>query len=291
MVNPTREEELAVEDLLDGLNIPTRQDMNGLELSNRLYSEDGVSYLTATVLGHTTHNRPVARSATFILTEKTLVTVRYHEMTAFDLLKIRLTTARSRIQTPMALLIEMIETIIAHDADVLEDLGADLDEVSHKIFNHEDATSDLKSCIHTLGRKGDVIGKLKESLLSLDRLLAYMAVVLNSKTQNTEARLAVKTLSRDLSGLADYASFLSNKVNFLLDATLGMITNAQNGIIKIFSVAAVIFLPPTLIASIYGMNFVHMPELQWQYGYPMALGLMVFSAIAPYLFFKARKWL
>lgn len=101
----------------------------------------------------------------------------------------------------------------------------------------------------------------------------------------------VKTLARDIRSLSDHASFLSQKITFLLEATLGMINIEQNAIIKIFSVAAVVFLPPTLIASMYGMNFKHMPELEWLVGYPFALVLMVLSAILPYMFFKSRGWL
>jgi len=104
-------------------------------------------------------------------------------------------------------------------------------------------------------------------------------------------RERLKTVARDIRSLSDHDGFLSQKINFLLDATLGMISIEQNGIIKIFSVAAVVFLPPTLVASIYGMNFEFMPELQWPYGYPFALGLMVVSMLLPYLYFKRRGWL
>ncbi|TIU17101.1 MAG: magnesium transporter, partial [Mesorhizobium sp.] len=106
-----------------------------------------------------------------------------------------------------------------------------------------------------------------------------------------EIRQRIKLVQRDATFLSDHATFLSNKINFLLDATLGLINLEQNQIIKIFSVAAVVFLPPTLVASIYGMNFDAMPELKWLLGYPFALGLMVLSAVVPYLFFKRRGWL
>jgi magnesium transporter len=149
---------------------------------------------------------------------------------------------------------------------------------------------DFQKILSRLGRAGDLASKVRESLVSLGRLLAFAIQGTQARGRKTgSARL--KTIGRDVASLSDYAAFLNNKVGFLLDATLGMINIEQNAIIKIFSVAAVVFLPPTLIASIYGMNFAHMPELGWPLGYPLALALMVVSAILPYLYFKRRGWL
>ena len=142
-----------------------------------------------------------------------------------------------------------------------------------------------------VGRQGDLNSKARESLVSLGRLTAFLASSADGHGAAAEVRGRLKTLGRDAGALADHASFLSNKITFLLDATLGMINIEQNAIIKIFSVAAVVFLPPTLVASIYGMNFRHMPELTWMPGYPMALGLMVLSAVLPFVYFKRRGWL
>jgi magnesium transporter len=122
-------------------------------------------------------------------------------------------------------------------------------------------------------------------------VIVFLAASASAKPTTKEGKLRVKTLSRDTRFLSEHALSLTGKLNFLLDATLGMISIDQNAIIKIFSVAAVVFLPPTLIASIYGMNFVVMPELQWLAGYPFALGLMVLSAVLSYWFFKSRGWL
>ena len=141
-----------------------------------------------------------------------------------------------------------------------------------------------------IGRKGDMLTMARESLLTIVRLTSFHQASGNSK-QARDLRQELKILQRDASALSDHASFLSNKINFLLDATLGLINLEQNQIIKIFSVAAVVFLPPTLVASIYGMNYDIMPELHWSYGYPFALGLMILSAIFPYLFFKRKGWL
>ena len=150
---------------------------------------------------------------------------------------------------------------------------------------------DFQSILKAIGRQGDLLSMLRDSLATHDRLFSFFANVANQRHCDRDTKAAIKTLSRDAASLSDHASYLSQKIVFLLDATLGLISIEQNAIIKIFSVAAVIFLPPTLVASVYGMNFEFMPELNWAYGYPYALGLMVFSAVVPYLFFKRRGWL
>ncbi|MFN0194829.1 MAG: CorA family divalent cation transporter, partial [Aestuariivirga sp.] len=152
----------------------------------------------------------------------------------------------------------------------------------------------LETLIENIGEEGDFTSKMRESLVSIGRVIAFMQAIMDQVRQSKEMkenRARVKILQRDIVSLTDHASFLNGKISFLLDAVLGMISIEQNGIIKIFSVAAVVFLPPTLVASIYGMNFVHMPEIPWAYGYPMALGVMLLSAILPFLYFKVKGWL
>ncbi len=151
---------------------------------------------------------------------------------------------------------------------------------------------DLQSLIDQLGQKGDFLSSIRESLVSISRLVAYhSALETQSRKPTKETRQLAKLLQRDATSLGDHATFLSGKINFLLDATLGLINLEQNQIIKIFTVASVVFLPPTLVASVYGMNFQAMPELQWQLGYPWAVVLMILSAALPFLYFKRRGWL
>ena len=148
--------------------------------------------------------------------------------------------------------------------------------------------------IENIGEEGDFTSKMRESLVSIGRVVAFMTALVDQMKQTREMkdnRARIRILQRDIQSLTDHASFLSAKISFLLDAVLGLISIEQAGIIKIFSVAAVVFLPPTLVASIYGMNFRVMPELQWGHGYPMALALMVLSAILPFLYFKQKGWL
>jgi magnesium transporter len=291
LCEPSRDEERALEALLGGIDIPTREDVQEIELSNRLYFEKGTLYLTATLLGHDDpDNKPVARGVSFILTAKTLVTVRYHALTAFDIGRTRL-QRQDENPNPLSVLVLLLESVIGHGADIIETLANELDELSHCIFGDTNPDQDLQALLRALGRKGDVIGMMKESLVSVDRMLAFINVATSEQDTPRDLILRLQSLNRDQGGLGDHVTFLSNKVNFLLDASLGLIANAQNNIIRILSVAAVIFLPPTLIASIYGMNFAHMPELNTTYGYGFALLAMAVSAVAPYFYFKKRKWL
>jgi magnesium transporter len=150
---------------------------------------------------------------------------------------------------------------------------------------------DYQAVLYQIGGQGDLVSDLADSLMTLDRLIAFMTLASAQRELGKDSRARLKSLSRDIRFLAVHAGSLSQKVTFLLDATLGMISIEQNAIIKIFSVAAVVFLPPTLIASIYGMNFIKMPELNWWFGYPLALGLMVMSAGLSLWFFRSRRWL
>jgi magnesium transporter len=179
-------------------------------------------------------------------------------------------------------------------ADLLERVQSELDQVSFAIFPRDGlatpSSANLHALIRQIGADGDLVSKARESLVSFQRILMYVqqsSVVTLSQDQ----RGRFKSTLRDVQSLSDHASFLGNKIQFLLDAVLGLINLEQNSIIKIFSVAAVMFLPPTLVASIYGMNFHHMPELDKPWGYPMALAAMVASAVVPYIYFRRKGWL
>ena len=192
------------------------------------------------------------------------------------------------------ILATLLEAIVDRLADVLERIGRDILDVSEGIFhplanNASRRGRDYQLILRKIGRKEELISNIQDSLISLQRLTGFFGNAVLKEDKSTGVRTRVKTVSRDVASLSDYASFLSQKVTFLLDATLGMINIEQNGIIKIFSVAAVVFLPPTLVASVYGMNFKVMPELGWHLGYPFALILMVISAVLPFLIFQAPR--
>jgi magnesium transporter len=192
-------------------------------------------------------------------------------------------------------LVGLLEAIIDREADRVERIQGEVDKLSHTIFDAKGGertrTRRFDVNIRTIGREGELTSRSRESLLSLDRLLTYLAHAMSERGDDKPLRARVKTAGRDVQSLADHIGYLSAKITFLLDATLGMINNEQNTIIKIFSVLAVALMPPTLVGTIYGMNFKHIPELDWLLGYPFALALMVASALLPWLYFKRKGWL
>jgi magnesium transporter len=285
LVNPTDAEEALIEQCIN-LNIPTREEMQEIELSSRLYEENDVLFMTATMVAHSETQMPQQEAVTFVLTENQLITIRYIEPQAFKLFASRV--PRLKINQPDFFLTELLDAAIDRLADVLELISHQLEAYSHSIFQlNGSPNANYQTLIKQLGLNGELNTKIVESLVTFSRLILFF----DQSKEGSKNHLRLMTLSKDISSLSDHAHFLSNKVSFLLEATLGMVQIEQNAIIKIFSVAAVIFLPPTLIASMYGMNFQVMPELSWKYGYVFAIGLMLFASWLPFKYFKYRKWL
>jgi magnesium transporter len=295
LLDPTAEEDRFTEQCL-GISIPSREEMLDIEPSARLYNEAGAEFMTITALARLDTDEPAKTPVTFILGRNLLVTVRYADPRPFRLFELRALKVNGRsYATGEMVMAGILEAFIDRLAQVLEGTGDEIDTISREVFRNKAKNAtvkarDLQSLIEQIGRKGDILTLARESLLSIVRLTSFHQATGNGRAAR-DLRQELKVLQRDAIALSDHASFLSNKINFLLDATLGLINLEQNQIIKIFSVAAVVFLPPTLVASVYGMNYDIMPELHWTYGYPFALGLMVLSAILPYLFFKRKGWL
>jgi magnesium transporter len=294
LLGPTAEEEDELEAKL-GIDLPTREEMEEIEISSRLYYENGAAYMTATLPAQADRDNPQMAPVTFVLSGDRLITVRYHEPRAFQTFPLRAEKVAMGCSSGEVVLVALLEAIIDRIADILERAGRDIDGISHDVFQHRDATPtktrDFQAVLEAIGRKGDLISNIRDSLVTLERLIGFLTQVTNNRKSDKDLRARVKTLSRDAHSLSDHAGFLSQKTTFLLDASLGMISIEQSAIIKIFSVAAVAFLPPTLIASIYGMNFHQMPELSWSWGYPFALAVMVVSAVLPLWYFRRRGWL
>ncbi|ABE38508.1 magnesium transporter CorA family protein [Rhodopseudomonas pseudopalustris] len=292
---PTPIEDRAVEKLA-GIAVPTREDMQEIEISSRLYIENGARYMTATLMCGADTTSPRLTPVTFILSGRRLVTVRYDELRPFALVENRLARTPSFGASGESVLLELLDAVIDRCADILERAGADVDDVSRAIFEpegparagHPKRYSDI---LIAIGRKGDLVSKVRESLVSIGRLVAFLTVEGEGLKWPKDSRTQLKTMQRDVISLTDHASYLSNKTTFVLDAMLGVVNLEQNNIIKLFSVMAVVLMPPTLIASVYGMNFKFMPELEWAHGYTMALGMMLAAAVVPYMFFKWKKWL
>jgi magnesium transporter len=238
---------------------------------------------------------PKTTAVTFILSGHRLITVRYDEPRPFMIVGHKLARVCPAGVSGESVLMELLDAVIDRAADILERIGLEVDQVSHEIFEPEDSvTGRSKSypvILKTIGRKGDLTSKVRESLVSIGRLLLYLANEADSMRWAKEPRAQLRGMQRDVQSLSDHAAYLTNKIQFLLDALLGMVTLDQNNVIKIFSVAAVVLLPPSLVGTIYGMNFKHMPELDWTLGYPLALVLILLAAVLPYYFFKWKKWL
>jgi magnesium transporter len=294
LISPTQPEDKIVERLL-GIGIPTREEMQEIEVSSRLYTESGARYMTATLMCASDTPMPKHTAVTFILAGHRLVTVRYDDPRPFAIIENKLARQCQPSVSGESVLMDLLDAVIDRTADILERIGADVDRISHSIFEPEDVTSGevptQNEILKDLGRKGDLTSKVRESLVSIGRLVLFLANEAEGLRWAKDARLQLKSMQRDTGSLSDHTTYLTNKITFLLDALLGVVSIQQNNIIKIFSVAAVVFMPPTLIASIYGMNFKHLPELEWAYGYPIALGLMVLAAVGPYYIFKWKKWL
>ena len=296
LLNPTQPEEHAVQDALR-VEVPTREEMQEIESSSRLYKEGEDLFLTANFLYGMDAGEFGSTAISFVLTNTTLITVRYATPKAFPTFAARCQKAPMMLQSPDGVMLHLFEQIVDRLADILERIGSDMDRASSKSF--QAARGDmkvnlrsqaLKDVLITLGQVGEVTTRASETLLGLNRILTFVGAE-KSATIRKENQGTIKTLVRDVRSLVEHANFLNSRATFLLDAVLGIINVEQSGIIKTFTVVSVALMPPTLIASIYGMNFQHMPELEWFIGYPMALAMMIASGVLPVLLFKRKGWL
>jgi magnesium transporter len=293
LLEPTPSEEKQVESFLS-IDVPTRDEMREIESSNRLYEEDGALYMTATVVTKLDSDLPESTQITFILSAVKLVTNRYVDPLPFRRFVAYAERHPASCNSPPAVLAGLVEAVINRVADVIERVATDLDAASVEVFTasrkKRGAMRDFRYVLERLGQNGELISKARESLVSLSRLLTF---VQQSATVpiSQEVRARFRTETRDVMAMSDHASFLGTKVSFILDATLGLINIDQNNILKIFSVVTVFLLPPSVIGAVYGMNFEHIPGAHEPWGFWAALGLMVLSAIGPFLWFKRKGWL
>lgn len=290
LLSPSLEEERFVEGEL-GLDIPTREELAEIEDSSRFYEQDGAIFMTTTVVMGIAEQRPANAAVTFLLAQRCLVTVRYADLSAFRQFEAKLARQPALYGAGHQIFLGLADAIIDRVADVLEVVQAQLQALSCKVFEaQQEKRADLLQTIQALGQHRSLLSQLGESLFSSSRLIAFYRLHVGEPRQGV-AKGSLKALERDVRSLGEHQARLLGDIAFLLDATLGLINIEQNSIIKVFSIAAVLFLPPTLVGTVYGMNFAHMPELDWLLGYPMALVMMVISAIIPSAWFKYRGWL
>lgn len=276
--------------------IPTLADLEEIEISARLYRENGFDYLTVLVPGLSREDgvTPINGPVAFILGQGRVVTVRYHAPRPFETYAARADKVGLGCDGPERVFLGLCEEIIGRIADLLEGAGKALDGITRQIFSTEGMGPEaavLQAALETSGRQSDMVGNCRLSLLTLERALGFFRIGLEERGQVDPYKATIIGLTKDIQSLEVHGDYLSSRVAQATDATLGMINLAQNTTVRIVSVVAVLFLPPTLIASVYGMNFRLMPELGFAFGYPMALGLMVASALATWFVFKWKKWL
>lgn len=294
LLNPTAKEEKAVEDFLC-VNIPTHEEMHEIEVSNRLYTRQDAYYMTATMVAKVDTTTPETHAVTFVLTDKVLVTVRYMDATSFRRAIENATKLPAGEHDGAVMFLGLLESVVDRIADILERLGRDIDRITREIFRGAQANCpkeekpNSQKLLERIGRCGDLSDRIHESLVTYGRVVAYANHHKKMSVENNQATL--EAIRKDIVGLGDHCTYLSGRVQFLLDATLGIISIEQNNIFKILSVASLIFMPPTLIAGIYGMNFKLIPELEWHWGYPMSIALMLVSGILPYLYLKRKNML
>jgi magnesium transporter len=277
-----------------GVDVPSLAEMEEIEISNRLYGENGVDYMTVVLPGSDAEGEQVSGPVTFVLVPgQRLVTVRHHAPRPFETFPARADRAVAGCSTPERVMIGLIEEIIARQADHLEGAGRLLDGVARSVYagGAQLDTARLREHLQEIGRQGELLGRVRLALLSVERALSFVGVTQTQNRLDAKLKPVVKGLARDINALEVHIDFLGNRVALIADATLGMINLEQAATVRIVSVVAVIFLPPTVIASAYGMNFARMPELEWLYGYPMALGMMLASAVLTYLFFRWKGML
>ena len=294
LFQPTAEENRAVE-RFRGAPVPTREEAQEIEFSSRFYSEDGATFMTATVLTGVDSGQPELAPFTIAMSGERIVTLHYNDLRALRHFLTRASKPGSGCSTAAAVFIGLIEAIVDRAADVLERISGDVDLINRDVFArrrdpaHEGR--ELSELIAAIGVQGDLAAKAREMLSSLERLVQFAGLAAPSINAKGSNRARMKLAARDIRSLEDHVTFLSNKINFLLDATLGLISVEQNEVIRVLTVLSTFFFPPTLIGTFYGMNFHFMPELSWPFGYPLVIGAMIISALVPFFYFKRRGWL
>jgi magnesium transporter len=293
---PTKEEEKLVERCVE-VNVPTQAEMAEIEPSSRLYEKNGALYMTVSALRGVEEHLPTTTPIGFVLAGNRLVTIRYATPKPVRTFENHARREPELVRDGPTALARLLDAIVDRLADEIENVSGIMERLSQQIFLEQQdqrriPADRLTKLLTDIGRTQTLLTKIRYSAVSTLRMLSFFAGSnLVHEEKQTEVRHHVASLTTDLTSLSEHASFLTDSLQFQLDASLGLISIEQNAAMKLFSWAAVVLLPPTLIAGIFGMNFHYMPELSWHYGYPLSLVLMVVSAVAPYLYFKKRKWL
>ena len=271
-----------------GLTIPDNIVDDDLEESARFYEEDnGELHIRSDFLiddDVTPRNVRVA----FILKDGVLFSVHGEDLPVFRLLRLRARRIPALIGDAKDVLLKLYDADAEYSADALEGIYDSLEKVSARVLKQDVDDQAAGAALGAIAKEEDLNGRIRRNVMDTRRAVSFM---MRSRMLNAEQFEEARQILRDIDSLDSHTAFVFDKINFLMDATVGFININQNKVIKIFSVASVALLPPTLIASIYGMNFKHMPELEQAWGYPFAIGLMVASVAAPFIYFRRKGWL
>ncbi len=291
LLQPTAEETTRVQKVT-GLRIPTQEQVSEIESSSRLAFENGAFYVSSPLVTVANDGTHALASVGFVLSSRALVTVRFEQVPGFEAAREACKT--SGAQTAEEAFLRIFEIIVDRSADKLEHAGAQCDELARSAFvrtgGRHAVASGLSAALRRVGEVAEQASRIRDVLLGLGRIVAYVTESAPPGAPPVNAT-RLKAIRADIASLTDYEGHLAGKVQFLLDATLGFINIEQNEIVKTLTIASVVGIPPVLVAGIYGMNFRFMPELEWHLGYPLAIGLIVASAMAPIFWFKRRGWM
>ena len=272
-----------------GVTLPGEDEVKDIEASARYYeAENGDLHLRTDFLLEEDDGPSRIVTVAFILAKKMLFSVHTDDLPVFRLVRMRARSRPGSIADYMDVLLDLYATDAEYSADALEGIYQNLEAVSGRVLQEEFTDKDAADALSAIAHEEDLNGRIRRNMMDTRRAVSFL---MRGRLLNSEQFEEARQILRDIESLDGHTSFLFDKINFLMDATVGFININQNKIIKIFSVASVAFLPPTLIASVYGMNFDNIPELKWALGYPWAWGLMITSAIAPFLYFRHRGWL
>jgi magnesium transporter len=292
--------EIAFVERTTGLSVPRIDELSEIESSSRLRNENGALYLSMPLTYRAQTDEPVSTPVGFVLNAERLVSVRFEELPSFIHFAEQDLAAETDPLTSAAVFAGLLDAIADRLADTLETIAGELDSLSHRLFRNPVAepegrrppareSADLRVILRRVGHSGDLASKIRDSLLGIGRMVPYVTA-LTAQWLPPDVKPRFDTLRQDVHSLSDYDEHLVNKVQLLLDATLGLINIEQNNIIKVLTIVSVVGIPPTLVASMYGMNF-KIPEYSWSWGYPYVLALIALSAVLPLVWFKLRGWI
>jgi len=289
------DDERAAVERATGLRVPDQSAVREIETTSRVYTENDALYLSTPLPASENASEPLS-AVGFVLTRRVLLSVRFSRDAVFDglLRSCQGTPPRS----PGDVFLRIMEALVDRAADTLEHCSAQLDELSRGAFHAEGRrrnaqktiSEKLRGTLRKLGQIGDHISQIRDTLLGFGRIAAFVCETSTSAIAADE-RPRLLAVRADISSLNDYQQHLSGKVQFLLDATLGFISIDQNDVVKALTIVSVVGVPPVLVAGVYGMNFAHMPELHWVFGYPFALLLMLVTGLLPLVWFRWRGWM